>query len=108
MTTPSDVDESATTEADTDTEVPGNSEDPNADRQYHLEVVGDDIADSVLLPGNPERIGTITDLWDDATTVASHREYRTATVVASSQRSVIVPMRSGLPGSSTLSAMSSP
>jgi len=79
MTTPSDVDESAATEADTVTDVPGNSEDPNADRQYHLELTADDVADSVLLPGNPERIGTIVDLWDDAATVASHREYRTAT-----------------------------
>ena len=59
--------------------VPGDSEDPNADRQYHLEVTSDDVADSVLLPGNPERIETITGLWDSATTVASHREYRTAT-----------------------------
>jgi len=31
------------------------------------------------LPGNPGRVETITGLWDDATTVASHREYRTAT-----------------------------
>ena len=80
MTHPSDADESAATTDDHDnTEVPGNSEDPNADRQYHLEVTSNDVADSVLLPGNPERIGTITELWDDATTVASHREYRTST-----------------------------
>jgi Uridine phosphorylase len=80
MTTPSDVDEATVTEdATNDTAVPGNSEDPNADRQYHLEVTSEDVADSVLLPGNPDRIGTITDLWDDATTVATHREYRTAT-----------------------------
>jgi len=84
MTTPSETDESAATDGSPDPSadentVPGNSEDPNAGRQYHLEVTGDDVADSVLLPGNPERIGTITDFWDDATTVASHREYRTAT-----------------------------
>lgn len=84
MTTPSDVDEDAVTEeapddGSDDTTVPGDSEDPNADRQYHLEVTSDDVADSVLLPGNPDRIETITDLWDDATTVATHREYRTAT-----------------------------
>jgi uridine phosphorylase len=83
--TPADVDHGAVTEdatkADTteETPVPGDSEDPNADRQYHLEVTSADIADSVLLPGNPDRIETITDIWDDATTVASHREYRTAT-----------------------------
>ncbi len=55
------------------------SEDPNADRQYHLEVTADDVADSVLLPGNPERLDKITPLWDEANEVASHREYRTAT-----------------------------
>jgi len=56
-----------------------NSEDPNTDRQYHLELTSDDVADSVLLPGNPERVETITELWDDATRIASHREYRTST-----------------------------
>lgn len=70
MTRPSDVDEST---------VSGDSEDPNADRQYHLDVTSEDVADSVLLPGNPDRIETITERWETATTVASHREYRTAT-----------------------------
>lgn len=55
------------------------SEDPNTDRQYHLEVTADDVADSVLLPGNPDRLAKITDVWESATEVASHREYRTAT-----------------------------
>jgi Uridine phosphorylase len=55
------------------------SEDPNADRQYHLEVTADDVADSVLLPGNPDRVEKITAVWDAAETVAAHREYRTAT-----------------------------
>ncbi len=57
------------------------SEDPNADRQYHLEVTADDVADSVLLPGNPERLEKITPLWNRAEEVAHHREYRTATGV---------------------------
>jgi len=64
---------------DNDQSVPGDSEDPNDDEQYHLEVRSGDIADSVLLPGDPERIGKITDTWDDAAVVADHREYRTAT-----------------------------
>ena len=55
------------------------SENPNTDRQYHLEVTADEVADSVLLPGNPDRLEKITDEWESATTVASHREYRTAT-----------------------------
>lgn len=77
MTRPFDVDESPV--ADNERTAARDSEDPNADRQYHLDVTGEDVADSVLLPGNPERIETITGLWDDATTVASHREYRTST-----------------------------
>lgn len=55
------------------------SEDPNDDLQYHLEVGPGDVADSVLLPGNPERVDKITPLWDDTTEIAFHREYRTAT-----------------------------
>ncbi|MDG5778119.1 nucleoside phosphorylase [Haloarculaceae archaeon H-GB2-1] len=57
----------------------GDSEDPNDDVQYHLEVSPDDVADSVLLPGNPERVETILDCWTDGDLVAEHREYRTAT-----------------------------
>ncbi|KOX92107.1 uridine phosphorylase [Haloarcula rubripromontorii] len=55
------------------------SEDPNDDVQYHLEVGEDDVADSVLLPGNPERVEKVVDYWDDHDIVAEHREYRTAT-----------------------------
>jgi uridine phosphorylase len=55
------------------------SEDPQTDEQYHLEVTTDDVADSVLLPGNPERVEKVTDSWDNHEMVASHREYRTAT-----------------------------
>jgi uridine phosphorylase len=55
------------------------SEDPNDDEQYHLAVGPDDVAETVLLPGNPERIETITDAWDDADVVGDHREFRTAT-----------------------------
>ena len=55
------------------------SEDPNADEQYHLEVSSGDVADSVLLPGNPERVAKVVEGWDDHEVVADHREYRTAT-----------------------------
>ena len=55
------------------------SEDPNADVQYHLEVGPDDVADTVLLPGDPERLETIVDFWDDHENRAHDREYRTAT-----------------------------
>jgi uridine phosphorylase len=59
--------------------MPGDSEDPNADVQYHLEVGPGDVADAVLLPGNPERLAKIVPFWDDHEEVAHHREYRTAT-----------------------------
>jgi len=56
------------------------SEDPNDEVQYHVEVGEDDVADAVLLPGNPERVDNkITALWDGHEEVAHHREYRTAT-----------------------------
>ncbi|WP_089818157.1 nucleoside phosphorylase [Halomicrobium zhouii] len=56
------------------------SEDPNDDgEQYHLEVGPGDVADSVLLPGNPERVEKVVESWDDHDVVAEHREYRTAT-----------------------------
>jgi uridine phosphorylase len=55
------------------------SEDPNDEAGYHLEVAPSDVADAVLLPGDPDRVDTITATWDEAETVARHREYRTAT-----------------------------
>jgi uridine phosphorylase len=55
------------------------SEDPNEDRQYHLKVAPGEVANSVLLPGNPDRVPKVTDAWDEASEVANHREYRTAT-----------------------------
>lgn len=55
------------------------SEDPNDGEQYHLEVSPGDVADSILLPGDPERVEKIVESWDDYDVVAEHREYRTAT-----------------------------
>ncbi len=55
------------------------SEDPNAEVQYHIEVGEDDVANAVLLPGNPERVEKITQFWDSADEKAFHREYRTVT-----------------------------
>jgi uridine phosphorylase len=59
--------------------MPGDSEDPNDEEQYHVGVGPDDVADAVLLPGNPERVETIVDYWDDWEETGHHREYRTAT-----------------------------
>ena len=72
------ADESGASTDGGDRDVPA-SEDPNADRQYHVGVEPGDVADSVLLPGNPERVEKVTEGWDDHALVAEHREYRTAT-----------------------------
>jgi len=49
------------------------------DEQYHLGIEPGDVADTVLLPGDPDRVPLIADGWDEAETIADHREYRTAT-----------------------------
>lgn len=54
-------------------------DDPNDGVQYHLEVGGADVAETVLLPGDPDRIDVIAEVWDRAEMIADHREYRTAT-----------------------------
>ncbi len=59
--------------------MPGDSEDPTDDIQYHVELAEGDVANTVLLPGNPERVDKLKAIWDTAEEVAHHREYRTAT-----------------------------
>jgi uridine phosphorylase len=59
--------------------VTGDGEDPTDEVQYHVELAPGDVADAVLLPGDPDRVDAVTALWDDAEEVARHREYRTAT-----------------------------
>jgi len=51
----------------------------NKEAQYHLEVFPGDVADTVLLPGDTERIEKVTGLWDEYEMIAEHREFRTAT-----------------------------
>ena len=53
--------------------------DEGGDTQYHLEVSAGQVAPSVLLPGDPERLDVIAEHWDEANEIASHREYRTMT-----------------------------
>ncbi|MBS3761328.1 nucleoside phosphorylase [Halodesulfurarchaeum sp.] len=55
------------------------SEDPSDEVQYHIGVGPADLAPAVLLPGNPDRVDTITDFWDEAEEQAFHREYHTVT-----------------------------
>ncbi|MFC6835592.1 nucleoside phosphorylase [Halomarina ordinaria] len=49
------------------------------DVQYHIEVGPGDVAGTVLLPGDTERVDRIVADWDASEEVASHREYRTVT-----------------------------
>jgi len=58
---------------------PAASEDPNEEAGYHIEVGPEDVAETVLLPGNPERVPKVTETWDESAVVGDHREYRTAT-----------------------------
>ena len=57
--------------------------DKNADTagklQYHLKVKPEDVADYVLLPGDPARVGMIGEHIDNPREIAYHREYRTVT-----------------------------
>lgn len=55
------------------------ADDSAAPTQYHLDVRPEEVADAVLLPGDPDRVKKITNCWDDHNRVASHREYTTAT-----------------------------
>ncbi len=65
---------------DSDTaEISEDDEVGESEAQYHLAVREEDVADAVLLPGDPERVGKVTEEWDEAEVVADHREYRTAT-----------------------------
>ncbi|MFB6079974.1 MAG: nucleoside phosphorylase [Haloferacaceae archaeon] len=57
----------------------GGTPNDESDRQYHLDLRPGEVADAVLLPGDPDRIDAVVEAWDEATAVARHREYRTAT-----------------------------
>lgn len=59
--------------------MPDTNDDAGDASMYHLEVGPGDVAGTVLLPGDPERIPKITSVWDDAREQARHREYRTVT-----------------------------
>ena len=48
-------------------------------RAYHLMLKPGDVAPYVLLPGDPERVPKIAELWDEGREVARHREYVTYT-----------------------------
>jgi uridine phosphorylase len=47
--------------------------------QYHLEVKPGDVAKTVLLPGDPQRVERISSNWDTCKEVARHRQFVTHT-----------------------------
>jgi len=47
--------------------------------QYHLEVKKGEVAESVIIPGDPQRVTKISSEWDDFTEVAVHRQFVTHT-----------------------------
>ena len=55
----------------------GASEESDDTKQYHIELADGDIDGPVLLPGDPDRVDVIAELWDRSREVAEHREYRT-------------------------------
>ena len=56
------------------------SDPENADDvQYHIAVGPGDVAETVLLPGDTDRVETIVGQWDEHEEVARHREYHTVT-----------------------------
>lgn len=48
-------------------------------QQYHIAVGPADVAETVLLPGDTERVDKIIAEWDEREEVGNHREYRTVT-----------------------------
>ena len=47
--------------------------------QYHIQMKKGDVADFVILPGDPGRVEFIADHFDTAELVADNREYKTMT-----------------------------
>ena len=47
--------------------------------QYHLEVKEGEVASSVLIPGDPQRVEKISSFWDTSRKVAEHRQFVTHT-----------------------------
>lgn len=47
--------------------------------QYHLEVKEGDVAETVIIPGDPQRVKRISSEWDESREVAEHRQFVTHT-----------------------------
>jgi uridine phosphorylase len=47
--------------------------------QYHIACKPGDLAEYLLIPGDPDRVPKIASFWDESNEVASHREFRSFT-----------------------------
>jgi uridine phosphorylase len=52
---------------------------PDTDRQYHIDLGPGDLADYILLPGDPDRVAKIAPLLDSIELERQHREFRSVT-----------------------------
>lgn len=61
----------------TDADVPVSL--PDTERQYHIDLGPGELADLILLPGDPDRIDQIAALFDDVEVTRRHREFASVT-----------------------------
>ncbi len=52
---------------------------PDTDRQYHIDLAPGEIADYILLPGDPDRTDRIAGMLDDVEVHRQHREFNSVT-----------------------------
>ncbi|MEM3695368.1 MAG: nucleoside phosphorylase [Candidatus Bathyarchaeia archaeon] len=48
----------------------------SSQRQYHIQCKKGDLAEYLLIPGDPDRVAKIASFWDNAKEVSCHREFR--------------------------------
>jgi len=56
------------------------------ERQYHINCRKGDLANYVLLPGDPDRVLKISKLWDKSKEITYHREYHSVTGIYKSTK----------------------
>jgi uridine phosphorylase len=54
---------------------------PDTDRQYHIDLAPGEVADYILLPGDPDRVARIAQRMDEVELERRHREFASATGV---------------------------
>lgn len=52
---------------------------PDTDRQYHIDLAPGEVADYILLPGDPDRTDRIAEMLDDVEVHRRHREFNSVT-----------------------------